>query len=83
MDETVGQAVSAERGELVTICGIINATGNTVPPIYVFLRFRYKVIFLKGIPNGNIGLFNKFGRELATGTSFSEGLNILKKLQNI
>lgn len=31
----VGQCVSAERGQIVTFCGIITASGNAIPPVYV------------------------------------------------
>lgn len=36
----VGQIVSAERGELVTFGGIISASGNTIPPLFVFPRVQ-------------------------------------------
>ena len=42
----VGQIVSAERGELVTFCGIITAFGFSLPPVYVFPRVHYKYHFL-------------------------------------
>lgn len=29
----VGRIVAGERGELVTLCGIINAIGNSLPPV--------------------------------------------------
>ena len=38
----VGQIVSAERGELVTFCGIITATGSSLSPVYVFPRVHLK-----------------------------------------
>lgn len=31
----VGQAVSAERGTMITVCMIVNAVGNTIPPVCV------------------------------------------------
>lgn len=57
----VGQIVSAERGELVTFCGIITATGSSLPPVYVFPRVHYKDHFLNGAPNGSLGLANRSG----------------------
>ncbi|KAG5881881.1 hypothetical protein JTB14_008694 [Gonioctena quinquepunctata] len=57
----VGQLVSAERDELATFCGIITATGNSVPPIYIFPRFHYKDHFLKGAPEGSLGLATESG----------------------
>ena len=52
----VGQAVSAERGELVTFCGIITADGNTIPLCFVFPRKKFKGNFLKGAPSQSLGL---------------------------
>lgn len=43
----VGQIVSAERGELITFGAIIFATGNTMPPLFVFPSVHYNTIFLK------------------------------------
>ncbi|XP_034828899.1 uncharacterized protein [Maniola hyperantus] len=57
----VGQIVSAERGELVTFCGIITATGSSLPPVYVFPRVHYKDHFLNGAPDGSLGLANRSG----------------------
>lgn len=34
----VGAITSAERGELVTVVCAINATGNSVPPMFIFPR---------------------------------------------
>lgn len=74
----VGQSVSAERGELVTFCAIINATGNTIPPVYVFPRSKYQSVFLKGAPNGSLGLANKSGSGWMTATLF---LDVIKHIQ--
>lgn len=43
----VGQIVSAERGELVTFVGILNAVGDSIPPVFIFPLVRYKDAFLK------------------------------------
>ena len=32
----VGQVVSVEKGQLITVCTIINATENTLSPVFVF-----------------------------------------------
>lgn len=53
----VGQFVSRERGELVTFCGIISATGSA----YVYPRVRFKEEFLRGAPASSLGLSNKSG----------------------
>lgn len=36
----VGQAVSAERGTMITVCMIVNAVGNAALPVFVFPRAR-------------------------------------------
>ena len=37
----VGHVTSRERGELVTLCGIISATGVALPPVYIFSHNNY------------------------------------------
>ncbi|GLV33551.1 hypothetical protein CBL_21471, partial [Carabus blaptoides fortunei] len=54
----VGQIVSAERGTSITICGIINAIGNTIPPVFIFPRARFRDNMLIGAPTGSLGLAN-------------------------
>ncbi|XP_044762023.1 uncharacterized protein LOC123319221 [Coccinella septempunctata] len=57
----VGQIVSAERGELVTFGGIISASGNTIPPLFIFPRVHYKDHFLEGAPEGSLGVATRSG----------------------
>lgn len=57
----IGQTVSAERGELVTMCGIVSASGNTIPPAYIFPRIKYKDSFLAGGPIGSFGFSSRSG----------------------
>jgi hypothetical protein len=38
--EQVEHVVSAENGQLITVCAITNATGNTVPAVFVFCYAR-------------------------------------------
>ncbi|XP_018572510.1 uncharacterized protein LOC108911918 [Anoplophora glabripennis] len=57
----VGQIVSSERGQLVTFTGIITATGNALPPVYVFPRVHAKDHFVNGGPVGAVGLAHKSG----------------------
>ncbi|KAF5278025.1 hypothetical protein FQR65_LT15826 [Abscondita terminalis] len=73
----VGQIVSGERGQLVTFCGIISATGSTIPPAFVFPRVKYKSYFINGAPPGSLGLSSKSG--WMTGDIF---LNVVKHIQN-
>jgi hypothetical protein len=46
----VSLAASAERGELVTFVGIVNAVGTALPPIYVFPRTRHPDQYLINAP---------------------------------
>lgn len=73
----VGQAVSAERGELVTLCAIVNAVGNAVPPVYIFPRKRFKNELLKGSPPGSLGLANPSG--WMNGITFLETIKHVQK----
>lgn len=57
----VGQCVSAERGELVTFCGIITASGNIIPPVYVYPRVNFKDRFMYGAPSGSRGFASRSG----------------------
>ena len=52
----VGRITSGERGENVTMCACVNATGNTLPPAFVFPRVHFKAHTLKGAPTGSLGL---------------------------
>ena len=51
----VGAMVSAECGQLVTLCCAITALRNTIPPMFVFPRVHYKDNFIKEAPTGTIG----------------------------
>ena len=57
----VGQIVSAERGELVTFGGIILASGNTIPPLFIFPRVHFKDHFIEGAPEGSLGVATRSG----------------------
>lgn len=56
----VGSVTSAERGELVTVACAVNATGNAVPPMFIFPRVRFKDSLMNGSP-GSIGHCTKSG----------------------
>jgi len=47
---SVGGVTSTERGQLVTLACIINAAGNSLPPLLIFLRIRYNRTFINGAP---------------------------------
>ncbi|XP_018574674.1 uncharacterized protein LOC108913591 [Anoplophora glabripennis] len=57
----VGQATSAERGQLVTLVGIVCATGKALPPFLIFPRKHFKDHFLKGAPPGSAGAASDSG----------------------
>lgn len=45
----VGQSVSAEGGQLITMCGIGNAIGNFLPPVFsYFLGLGIMSLWLEG-----------------------------------
>ncbi|KAJ4451922.1 hypothetical protein ANN_03403 [Periplaneta americana] len=50
-----GSVTSAERGFLITMCCVINATGNTIPPFHIFPRIHFKNFMLTGAPSGSNG----------------------------
>ena len=50
----VGAVVSAERGQLVTLCCAVSATGNMIPLMLIFPRVHCKEHFVKGAPTGSI-----------------------------
>lgn len=52
----VGQITSAERGTLITVCGIVSAAGTALPPVFIFPRKNFKGVMLYGAPEGSLGL---------------------------
>ena len=58
----VGQITSRERGELVTVCVIVSASGQTLPPSFVFPRKKnFKEFMMHGSPEGYLGLVDSSG----------------------
>ncbi|GFN97118.1 tigger transposable element-derived protein 6-like protein [Plakobranchus ocellatus] len=57
----VAQLVSRERGETITMLGIINAIGNSLPPCFVFPRKQFKPHIIFGVPPGTHGFANPSG----------------------
>lgn len=57
----VGYVTSAERGTLVTFSFAISASGNSVPPIFIFPRKNYREHFVNNGPPGCIGAANPSG----------------------
>lgn len=57
----IGSITSAERGELVTMCVAVSASGNTVPPMFIFPRVKYHDHFVRDGPVGCIGTTHPSG----------------------
>ena len=57
----VGAVVSAERGQLVTICCAVSAIGNMVPPMCIFPRMRYRDPYVTGAPPNSISAAHPSG----------------------
>ncbi|KAJ8914270.1 hypothetical protein NQ315_011003 [Exocentrus adspersus] len=57
----VGQVTSAERGKLITVCCFISASGNTLPPVFVFLLKKIQDHILINAPENSLGLGHKSG----------------------
>ena len=60
-EKQVGQITSRERGELVTMCAIVSATGINLPPVFVFPRKTFRAVLLSGAPEGSLGLTSDSG----------------------
>lgn len=71
----VGQIVARERGELVTVCAIITANCNSLAPVFIFPRLRYKSHYLAGAPTGSLGF--------PSSTGWMTAEHFLKVLQHI
>ena len=63
----VGAIVSAERGQLVTLCCAVNAVGTSVPPMFIFPRVNYRDNFVNGGPVGCVGTAHPSGWMTAAG----------------
>ena len=63
----VGAIVSAERGQLVTLCCAVNAVWNSVPPMFIFPRVNYRDNFVNGGPVGCVGTAHPSGWMTAAG----------------
>ncbi|KAB0795100.1 hypothetical protein PPYR_11939 [Photinus pyralis] len=57
----VGSVTFAERGTLVTLALAVSASGNAIPPMFVFPRQNYRNHFVANGPPGCIGTANKSG----------------------
>ena len=57
----IGQVTSRERGELVTVCVIVSASGQTLPPAFVFPSKNFKEFMMHGSPGCSLGLVDSSG----------------------
>ena len=57
----IGSVTSGERGSLVTMCAAVSATGNSVPPMFIFPRQNFKDHFIRDGPTGCIGVAHPSG----------------------
>ena len=51
----VGAITSIERGTLITVVGTISASGNSIPPYFIFSRVKFQRHSLNGAPPGSKG----------------------------
>jgi hypothetical protein len=52
---------AAERGCLVAMALAVSASGNSIPPFFVFPRKNYRGYFIENGPEGSTGSANKSG----------------------
>ena len=86
----VGSFTSAERGQLLTLICAISATGNSIPPLFIFPRVNFKDHFNRDGPIGaanksgwtNENIFYEFLQHFASKTSCSKENPALLILDN-
>lgn len=57
----IGKIVSGERGSNITVVCSVNATGNYVPPMFIYPRKHMTDRLLVGTPTGSIGFAQQKG----------------------
>ena len=60
-ERQVGKVTSAERGELVTMCVAVTATGGYLPPAFVFPRKILRESLMEGTPECSLQLCHSSG----------------------
>jgi hypothetical protein len=53
--------ISGERRKNVTMIIAVNAIGNHVPPVLIFVRVHYKNLMMTGAPTDSVGVGNPSG----------------------
>lgn len=71
--------MSAERGTMITMCAIINALGNTIPPVFIFPRARVHDSMTMGAPPGRLSLANSPKSGWMISSLFLKTLKHIKK----
>ena len=66
----VGQVVSQERGELITLCGIVSAAGTCLPPVMIFPRKKDNFNFARDTSPGTLALTHSSGSGWMNGELF-------------
>jgi hypothetical protein len=74
-----GHAVSVERGNMITLCMIINSVGDTVPPVFISPRVRLNDSLMFGAPSGSLELVNSPQSRWITGPLLLKVLEYVKK----
>lgn len=57
----IARMTSTEKSTLVTLAVAVSATGNSIPPFFVFPRVKFRDHFLTGAPAGSTGDANSSG----------------------
>ena len=60
-EKQVGTVTSGERGELITVCVVVNAAGNHIPPYMIFPRVKWQDQMMQGSPPGTAGVLHVTG----------------------
>ena len=71
--------MSGERGSTITVCTTVNPVGNTIPPVFVFLRAKFHDSLLFGAPEGSLGLVNSTKSGWMISGLFLQALEHIKK----
>ncbi|XP_018317158.1 uncharacterized protein [Mycetomoellerius zeteki] len=57
----IGSITSTERGTNVTVIAAVSASGNTIPPMFIFPRKKYRDYFVSNGSPDSIGMGNASG----------------------
>ncbi|XP_076049622.1 uncharacterized protein LOC143030355 [Oratosquilla oratoria] len=59
--QPVASQVTQERGDTMTFVGIINAVGQSIPPVFIIPRCRWNPAFMRNTILGSIGILHPNG----------------------